>query len=223
MLPALDHPWDISPKEAIRLQHQLRKRVALVDDLSQVQTIAGTDVSYNAKLKVARAVVALLSYPDLSLKSYTSAISSTSFPYVPGLLSFREIPPLMECFRKLKAQPDLILCDGHGFAHPRRFGLASHLGILYDLPSIGVAKRILVGAHEDVPQTHGAWKPLIHEGEIVGAALRSRSRTRVIYVSIGHRVSLETSIQWVMQCTTHYRLPETTRWAHRLSKSEKLD
>jgi deoxyribonuclease V len=220
MLPAIDHPWDVSPKEAISLQQRLRKRVVLVDDLGEVQTIAGVDVSYHAEPKKARAVVALVSYPDLSLESYTSATISISFPYVPGLLSFREIPPLIQCFGKLTKRPDLILCDGHGLAHPRRFGLACHLGILYNLPSIGVAKRLLVGEHQDVPQVRGAWQPIRMEGEIIGAALRTRPQTRPVYISIGHRVSLETAIQWVMDCTTRYRLPETTRWSHRLSKSK---
>jgi deoxyribonuclease V len=219
MLPAIDHPWDVSPKEAISLQQRLRKRVVLVDDLGEVQTIAGVDVSYHAKLKEARAVVALISYPDLLLETYTSATRSVSFPYVPGLLSFREIPPLIQCFEKLAKRPDLILCDGHGLAHPRRFGLACHLGILYNLPSIGVAKRLLVGEHQDVPQVRGAWQPIMMEREIIGAALRTRPQTRPVYVSIGHRVSLETAIQWVMDCTSRYRLPETTRWSHRLSKS----
>lgn len=220
MLPTVDHPWDVSPKEAVSIQQRLRERVVLVDDLGEVQTIAGADVSYHARLKKARAVVALLSYPDLSLESYTSTTRSSSFPYVPGLLSFREIPPLIECFRKLTKHPDLILCDGHGFAHPRGFGLACHLGVLYDLPSIGVAKKLLVGDHKEVPQMRGAWVPIMSEGEIIGAALRTRPQTRPIYVSIGHRVSLDTAIKWVMDCTTRYRLPETTRWAHRLSKSQ---
>ena len=167
-------------------------------------------------------MVAVLSFPDLSLINYTTATIDSPFPYIPGLLSFREVPPLIECFRQLKSQPDLILCDGHGFAHPRGFGLACHLGILFDVPSIGVAKRILVGEHEPVPQTRGAWTLLVQEGEIIGAALRSRPNTKPIYVSIGHRISLGTAIELVMKCITRYRLPETTRWAHRLSKSVKL-
>lgn len=219
MEPTFDHPWDISPKEAILLQQTLRKRVVLEDRIEEVRIIAGTDVSYDARVKQARAVVAVLSFPNLSLINYTTATILSPFPYIPGLLSFREVPPLIECFRNLKSQPDLILCDGHGFAHPRGFGLACHLGVLFDIPSIGVAKRILLGEHESVPQIRGAWKPLIHEGDNIGAAVRSRSNTKPIYVSIGHRISLGTAIELVMKCTTRYRLPETTRWAHRLSKS----
>lgn len=219
MEPTIDHPWDISPKEAILLQQKLRKQVILEDRIGEVRIIAGTDVSYDAKVKQARAVVALLSFPDLSLISHTTATMASPFPYIPGLLSFREVPPLIECFKQLESKPDLILCDGHGFAHPRRFGLACHLGVLFDIPSIGVAKRILVGEHEPIPQTRGAWKPLFQEGEIIGAAVQSRPNTKPIYVSIGHRISLGTSIELLMKCTTRYRLPETTRWAHRLSKS----
>jgi deoxyribonuclease V len=219
MEPTIDHPWDISPKEAILLQQTLRNRVILEDRIGEVRIIAGTDVSYDAKTKQARAVVALLSFPDLSLICHTTATMTSPFPYIPGLLSFREVPPLIECFGQLESQPDLILSDGHGFAHPRRFGLACHLGILFDIPSIGVAKGLLVGEHKPVPQARGAWKPVFQEGEIIGAALRPRSNTKPIYVSIGHRISLGTAIEMVMKCTTRYRLPETTRWAHRLSKS----
>jgi deoxyribonuclease V len=221
MEPIFEHPWELSPKEAVLLQHELQKRVILEENIGEIRTIAGTDVSYDAGTKEARAIVAILSYPNLQLQSYTTATVSLSFPYIPGLLSFREIPALIQCFKKLKNLPDLILCDGHGLAHPRRFGLACHLGVLFDIPTIGVAKRVLVGEHEIIPQVRGAWKPLIHEGEIVGAALRSRPQTHPIYVSIGHRITLETAIGWVEKCLTGFRLPETTRWAHRLSKSEK--
>ncbi len=219
MEPTFEHPWNISPKEAALLQEELQARVILEDRFGEICTIAGTDVSYDARTNEARGVVAILSYPDLLFQSHSTTTIPCSFPYIPGLLSFREIPPLIECFRKLKTRPDLILCDGHGLAHPRRFGLACHLGVLFDVPSIGVAKRLLIGEHKAVPQVRGAWKPLMHEGELVGAALRSRPHTHPIYISIGHRISLETAVEWVVKCLTKFRLPETTRWAHRLSKS----
>jgi len=221
MEPVFEHPWDVSPTEAALLQQQLQEQVIPEDRIGDIEIIAGVDVSYDAVKKEAQGVVAILSYPDLQLQSYISSRLSNPFPYVPGLLSFREIPPLVECFRKLERPPDLVLCDGHGLAHPRRFGLACHLGVLFDIPTIGVAKRLLVGDHEDVPQIWGAWRPIIHEGEIVGAALRSRPHTHPIYVSIGHRICLETALKWVLNCVTHYRLPETTRCAHRLSKAGK--
>jgi deoxyribonuclease V len=219
MEPIIEHPWDISPGEAIKLQMQLREHVILENSEKEIHVIAGTDVSYDASKKEARGVVALLSYPDLQLQSYTTSRIANPFPYIPGLLSFREIPALVECFWELQSPPDLILCDGHGLAHPRRFGLACHLGVLFDIPTIGVAKRILVGEHETLPEVRGAWKELMFEGEIIGAALRSRPGTNPIYVSVGHRICLETALKWVVNCLGRYRLPETTRWAHRLSKS----
>jgi deoxyribonuclease V len=220
MEPCFKHPWDISPKEAASLQLELQGRVILEDRIGRVHTIAGTDVSYDARSKQARAIVAVLSYPNLQLLFHTSKSAASTFPYIPGYLSFREIPPLIGCFKKLRFPPDLFICDGHGLAHPRRFGLACHLGVLFDVPTIGVAKRLLVGSHDIVPQERGAWRPIIHEGETIGAALRSRPHTHPIYVSIGHRISLETAIVWVMRCLTRFRLPETTRFAHRLSKAE---
>jgi deoxyribonuclease V len=219
MKPTFEHPWYISPKEAALLQQRLQDRVILEDRIGEIHSLAGTDVSYDAGKKEARGVLAVLSYPELNLQSYTSSRMASPFPYIPGLLSFREIPPLVECFQKVHKPPDLILCDGHGLAHPRRFGLACHLGVLFDIPTIGVAKRLLIGEHETVPQVRGVWRPILHEGQTVGAALRSRPHTHPIYVSIGHRISLETAIEWVVRCLTRFRLPETTRFAHRLSKA----
>jgi deoxyribonuclease V len=221
MEPTFEHPWDITPKEAVLLQQQLQELVILEDKIGEIHTIAGTDVSYDAGKKEARCVVAFLSYPELHLTSHTSSKMASAFPYIPGLLSFREIPPIVECFKKVQHPPDLIICDGHGLAHPRRFGLACHLGVMFNIPAIGVAKRLLIGEHEMVPQVRGAWQPILHMGETIGAALRSRSYTHPIYVSIGHRISLETAIEWVVNCLTRFRLPETTRWAHRLSKALK--
>jgi deoxyribonuclease V len=221
MEPTFEHPWDFSPKDAVLLQQQLQDRVISEDRIGEIHTVAGIDVSYDAVRKEARGVVAVLSYPELHLQNYTSSRMASPFPYIPGLLSFREIPPLVECFRKVHQPPDLILCDGHGLAHPRRFGLACHLGILFDIPTIGVAKRLLIGVHETVPQVRGEWRPILHEGQTIGAALRSRPHTHPIYVSIGHRISLETAIEWVVRCLTRFRLPETTRIAHQLSKASK--
>jgi deoxyribonuclease V len=141
----------------------------------------------------------------------------TTFPYVPGLLSFREAPAVLEAFSRLRRWPDLILYDGQGVAHPRRIGIASHVGLLLDLPSIGVAKTRLIGEHGRVPLAKGRWTPLRDGEEIVGAVLCTRSHVKPLYVSIGHRVSLDTAIRYVMACVTRYRLPETTRFAHRLA------
>jgi deoxyribonuclease V len=141
------------------------------------------------------------------------------FPYIPGLLSFREMRAALAALRRLRIRPDLLLCDGQGIAHPRRFGLASHLGVLAALPAIGVAKSRLIGAHENPASERGNWTPLIDDGEIIGAVLRTWTAVRPVYVSIGHRVSLETAIRFTLACTGRFRLPETTRAADRLSRS----
>ncbi len=141
----------------------------------------------------------------------------TRFPYVPGYLSFREAPAVLAALAKLRTRPDLLLCDGQGRAHPRRFGLACHLGVLTGLPSIGVAKSLLLGVHGPLPEPKGSWVALKDKGEVIGAALRTRAGVKPVYVSIGHRVSLATAIDYVLRCTPRYRLPETTRLAHRLA------
>jgi deoxyribonuclease V len=147
------------------------------------------------------------------------ARAPTRFPYIPGLLSFRETPVILQALRKLKIRPDVLLCDAHGYAHPRRFGLACHLGLISMTPAIGVAKTLLTGEHGPLPDRRGAWTALTADGEIVGAALRSRQGVRPIYISVGHQVDLARAIEIVLACTGRYRLPETTRWAHRLASS----
>ena len=161
--------------------------------------------------------MAVLSYPALEIVDYAIARQPTRFPYVPGLLSFREMPALLAALDQLRIHPDLILCDGQGYAHPRRFGIACHLGITCGIPTIGVAKSRLVGEHGQPMQRRGAWVPLRDQGETIGAVLRSKAYTQPIYVSIGHRVSLPLAVRTVMACTTKFRLSETTRWAHRLA------
>ena len=159
----------------------------------------------------------IIDFPSLQVCDYAVVRQPTRFPYIPGLLSFREIPAVLAAFERLASLPDLVLSDGQGFAHPRRFGIASHLGVLLDLPSIGVAKKRLVGEHPVVPNGRGDWVPLTHRGEMIGAVLRTRAGVKPVFVSTGHRVSLETAVHWAMACTTRYRLPETTRHAHRLA------
>jgi deoxyribonuclease V len=211
------HPWPNTSDEAIAIQQQLRAMVIMHDQLGQVHHVAGIDVGFEAEGSITRAAVVVLSLPDLQLRDQALARRPTSFPYIPGLLSFREAPAVLDALEQLQIVPDLLLCDGQGIAHPRRFGIASHLGVLTDIPSIGVAKSLLVGTHAKVPNERGAWQPLQHRGEVVGAAVRTRPGVRPIYVSTGHRVSLTTAIQYVMQCTPKYRLPETTRRAHKLA------
>lgn len=211
------HPWDVPPAEAIAIQQRMRGLVVTEDRLGPVRFVAGVDVGFEQDYAITRAAVAVLSLPELALRDRSIARRPTRFPYVPGLLSFREAPAVLDALAGLRELPDVLLCDGQGIAHPRRFGIACHLGVLTDLPAIGVAKTLLVGRHDPVPDARGAWTPLIHQGERVGAALRTRSGVAPVYISPGHRISLETAVDYVMRCTTRYRLPETTRHAHRLA------
>lgn len=211
------HPWNVTPVEAREIQLRWRDRVASVDDFGTVRRVAGLDVGFENGGKVARAAVAVLDFPSLALVDSAVAREPTRFPYVPGLLSFREVPACLAALDRLRAAPDLLLCDGQGYAHPRRFGLACHLGVLADLPSIGVAKSRLIGVHEDPAAPRGSWVPLLDGGETIGVVLRTRDGVAPLYVSIGHRISLDSAVRWALACTPRYRLPETTRRAHRLA------
>jgi len=199
------------------LQEKLRARVVHEDRLGPVRHVCGVDVGFEAGGTITRAAVAVLSFPALEPVESAIARRKTSFPYVPGLLSFRETPAVLDALGRLKTAPDLLLCDGQGVAHPRRCGLASHIGLAADIPSIGVAKTRLIGVHRDPPDRRGAWAPLVDAGETIGAVLRTRAGVKPVYVSIGHRVSLATAIRFTLACCTRYRLPETTRHAHRLA------
>ncbi len=211
------HDWNLSPEKAVELQQSLRQHIVTVDQLEPVQTIAGVDVGFEDDGQTTRAAIAVLSFPDLQIVQRVVARRPTTFPYVPGLLSFREVPAVLAALEKLQTLPNLLLCDGQGTAHPRRFGIACHIGLLTDRPSIGVGKSLLVGTHSPVPDEKGAWVPLQHQGETIGAVLRTRVGIKPLYISPGHRISLETAIDYVMRCITKYRLPETTRQAHKLA------
>lgn len=213
----LSHPWNLTPVEAIALQQQLRSRVVCDDRLAEIRSVAGVDVGFEQGGQITRAAVAVLSFPSLKPVEQAIACLPTTFPYVPGLLSFREVPAILQAIAQLRRRPDILLCDGQGLAHPRRFGIACHLGVLSDIPSIGVAKTRLIGSHADPPEEKGGWRPLFDKDEIIGAVLRTRSGVKPLYISVGHRVSLQTAIDLVMACTTRYKLPETTRAAHRLA------
>ncbi len=207
----------MSPAEARSIQQELRDLVETEDRLGPVSHVAGVDVGFEAGGKTTRAAVAILSFPDLQQLHQAVARRPTRFPYVPGLLSFREIPAVLAALEQLERPPDLILCDGQGLAHPRRLGIASHLGIITDIPSIGVAKSRLVGTHVEPGPEKGDWVPLMDGSERIGAVLRTRKGVRPLYISCGHRISLETAIDYVLSCTPKYRLPETTRQAHKLA------
>ena len=212
-----EHPWDLTPQEAVALQQELRQHIVTTDQLGVVETVAGVDAGFEQDGAITRAAVAVLSYPELELLATAIARRPTRFPYIPGLLSFREIPAVLDALAQLRITPDLLLCDGQGIAHPRRLGIASHLGLITAIPSIGVAKSRLWGTHGPVPAERGRWTPLRDGGEIIGAVLRTRAGVKPLFISPGHRVSLATALGYVMGCCTRYRLPETTRQAHRLA------
>lgn len=217
------HAWEISPAEAISIQQQLRGEVEREDRLGPVRHVAGVDVGFEESGAITRAAVAVLDFPSLELVDHAIFRTPTRFPYVPGLLSFREVPAVIGALEKLTIIPDLLLCDGQGIAHPRRFGIASHLGLLCGIPSIGVAKTRLIGEPVEPPDQRGAFVSLLDHGETIGAVLRSRPGVKPLYISIGHRISLATALDYVMACVTRYRLPETTRWAHRLASGPAVD
>ena len=209
------HSWSVTPKQAVVIQQRLSPKIIREDRIGEVNYIAGVDSGFEDSGKFIRAAVVILEYPSLKIKEKAVARLPTAFPYVPGLLSFRELPVVLEAFSNLVQEPDLLICDGQGIAHPRRFGIASHLGLLTGLPSIGVGKSRLIGAYDPVRDIKGSWEPLRDKGEIIGAVLRTRQGVKPVYVSIGHMVSLETAVTYVMACTTRFKLPETIRMAHR--------
>lgn len=211
--------WPTSIEEARLIQEQWRDRVITSDCLPEIHWVAGVDLGFEDGGKTTRAAVAVLSFPDLKLVETAIAICPTIFPYVPGFLSFREAPPILKALRQLTTTPDLILCDGQGLAHPRRFGLACHLGTLLNCPTIGVAKSRFIGTYQEPAPQRGSWEPLKDGEETIGAVLRTRTHVKPLYVSIGHKIGLETAIAYVLDCTPQYRLPETTRLADRLASN----
>ncbi|WP_193198936.1 deoxyribonuclease V [Nostoc sp. MG11] len=214
------HAWPLTVEEAIAIQEKLRNQVITEDIFKEpVRYVAGVDMGFEADGTISRAAVAVLSFPDLQVVETSLARRPTTFPYIPGFLSFREIPAVLDALEKIQIIPDIILCDGQGIAHPRRLGIASHLGLIIDIPTIGVAKSLLIGKHEDLPENRGSLQPLTHRGETIGAVLRTRTGVKPVYISSGHRVSLPTAINYVLRCTPKYRLPETTRIADKLASA----
>lgn len=213
----VEHEWEVDPREAVAIQNRLRREVTLEDDFGPVRRVAGVDVGFEDGGRVTRAAVVVLDPERLEPIDRALIRRPTAFPYVPGLLSFREVPAVLEALDRLEVPPDLILCDGHGTAHPRRIGIACHLGLVTGLPTIGVAKSRLTGSHGTLPEQRGQWTPLRDGGEVIGAVLRTRVGVRPVYVSGGHRVGLPSAIAWTMRCVTRYRLPETTRAADALA------
>lgn len=218
----LIHKWSVTPDEARRIQRCLATEISLEDDYATIQYVAGVDVGFEAKGRITRAAIVVL---DLVSGAQCEAVlvrRQTQFPYIPGLLSFRELPAILEAFELLSATPDMVFCDGQGVAHPRGLGIAAHLGLLTDLPCIGVGKSRLIGTHEEVPDERGALTPLWWSGQQVGTVLRSRVGVKPLYISPGHRVSHDSAPRLVMQSTGRFRLPEPIRAAHRLASAPAI-
>jgi len=208
------HGWQVSITQALDIQRRLAAQVSRSNEVGVPRFIAGVDISVDKGQGVATGAVVVLKYPELGVLETKVVNDKLNFPYIPGLLSFREAPLILATCQKLTVAPDLILVDGQGIAHPRRMGLASHIGLWLNSPTIGCAKSLLCGTHQ-VPGTEpGSYAEVVDHGEIIGAVLRTKLGTKPIYVSIGHKIDLPTAIHWVMECCGGYRIPEPTRLAH---------
>ncbi len=215
------HPWDMTPEEAMALQRELAPQVVAQGQPQAVRYVAGADLAFVGRNR-ARAAVVLLSYPELEVVAQTVAEAEVTFPYIPGLLAFREAPALAQAFAQLEPPAHLVLVDGHGLSHPRRFGIACHLGLMLEVPTIGCAKSRLCGLHGPVPEAAGSWAPLQDEGETIGLVVRTKEGSPPVFVSPGHRIGLEEAARWVLALCRGHRLPEPTRLADLLSRGRPL-
>ena len=215
------HNWNLTPQEAVRVQAEMKQRLILQWDERLVNTIAGVDVSI--KEEFARAAIVVLRYPELTPVEAAVEDAPLVFPYIPGLLAFREGPAVLAAWGKLQNKPDLLMFDGQGIAHPRGIGIASHMGLWLERPTIGVAKSRLYGIHTEVGLSRGDRADLLDKDtNVIGTVLRTREKTNVLYVSPGHLINVEHATQFVLNCVAGYRLPEPTRWAHKVAGGEKL-
>jgi deoxyribonuclease V len=214
------HEWNLEPSEAIALQRELAQRIVVEDHVGEVRYVAGVDMAINEENDMARAAVVVLTFPGLEIVERRVYEEPIRMPYIPGLLSFREAPCVLGAYQRLHIRPDLVMVDGHGIAHPRRIGIASHLGLWLQTPTIGCGKSIFVGHYDKnaLGEEAGSYVPLIDKDEIIGAMVRTRSRVNPMIISPGHLISLQTSIRYVLACSKGYRLPEPTRQADKLSK-----
>lgn len=218
------HAWDVSPAEARTIQSRLREQVVASGgpEPNDVQLVAGVDISVGNETTPGRAAVVVLRYPTLEPVEQSVVEGRVSFPYVPGLLSFREIPLVAPAFERLRSLPDLVIADGQGVAHPRRCGLASHLGLLLGLPTIGCAKSLLIGRYEEPADEVGARSPLVDRGELIGEVLRTRRGVKPLIISAGHLIGLQQATDWILRLTRGLRQPEPTRLAHKVAAGALL-
>jgi deoxyribonuclease V len=215
----LTHRWNLSVSEAATLQRALATRVVSKDGFNAIRFIAGVDVACDSRRNHLHAAVVVLDAHSLATVETAHARKRATFPYIPGLLAFRELPVVVKALKRLNAPADLIVCDGQGLAHPRRFGIASHLGVLFNVPAIGCSKTRYIGTAHEPGVEKGARAPLEQDGERIGCVLRTRAHTRPVYVSVGHLISLPTACDWIVRLSPRYRLPETTRRADRLART----
>jgi deoxyribonuclease V len=216
------HEWDLSYKEAIEIQRRLASQVRFIAIKKKPKIIAGLDCAFSKDGKRIFAAAVVIDMSDFSIIETTTASRKVGFPYIPGLLSFRETPACIDAIEKLKTRPDVFIVDGQGIAHPRRLGIASHIGLLINKPTIGCAKSRLIGTFEEPRSKKGSRNPLMDSGEEIGAVLRTRTDVKPVYVSVGHKCTLDDAISIVLGCTTKYRLPEPSRLAHQLVGRAKL-
>lgn len=212
----LQHPWNLSEQEAIELQEELALKVIKKDSFTTIDYVAGVDVAYSINNDKIVAAIVILDSKTLKLVETVVVEDNLHFPYIPGLFSFRELPPIIKAFEQVKTIPQLVVCDGQGIAHPRRFGLASHLGVIFDIPTIGCGKTKFVGDFIEPGIQRGAYAPLHDNSEIIGNVLRTQDNVKPIFISIGHRICLSTACDWILRLSPRYRLPETTRQADQL-------
>ncbi|HKP85984.1 MAG TPA: deoxyribonuclease V [Blastocatellia bacterium] len=230
------HDWNLTPTEAVELQKELRKQVRIEPLKGEVRRVAGCDISFNKFSEVVYAGIVIINLPDLEIVETATVITETRFPYIPGLLSFRETPALLEAWEKLQTAPDVVMLDGQGLAHPRRFGIACHFGLLTGLPTLGSAKSVLRGKFDEPDEKAGSYSLMTDKGEVVGAAVRTKDRVAPVYVSVGNRIDLPGAINLTLRCVkgyaandggeklfdtspaskSKYRIPEPTRQAHLL-------
>jgi deoxyribonuclease V len=208
------HSWDLTPKEAVALQRELAGRIDIKRAVKKCELIAGADCSYSRGSPKFYAAVVVLRMSDWSIVETQGIVGESPFPYVPGLLSFREAPIVLQAFAKLKAKPDAVMCDGQGYAHPRRLGLACHLGLWLGMPTIGCAKTRLIGEHDEPGPNAGDTSKLLHNDELIGHVVRTKNKTKHVYVSPGHLINLKSAVRLTLQSCNGYRIPEPTRQAH---------
>lgn len=210
------HDWNVSPEEATVLQKEFRDRLRIQPLDRPIKTVAGADISFNKYSETVYAGIVVLQLPSLETIEEVTVVTTARFPYIPGFLSFREAPALLEAWGKLRIEPDVAVLDGQGIAHPRRMGIAAHLGLFLERPTVGCAKSVLTGRFDEPGQARGEWSPMTYRGETIGAALRTKNRVQPVYISPGHLIDLDDSIRLALACDGGYRIPEPTRRAHNL-------